>query len=246
MERHVVMTVRVMAFVSAVALASGTAGAQEPPAQPPVAVPPGVAAPVTPAPQVPPLGPVDPQRRREQIVYLEGALMAAVRNGAIATAREIQNVQPGVMFTGNAKAKGFSLEGYGLFFHVEIPGMQQSVAWLVQTMERERAERQVPPGGQASRAAMGASIPLDPNATYTDAVKQKIIDVMVDINIDLRAEEWLSVAARDGDAPMVPVPAPIYESITMIFRVKGSDLGDFRAGRLTREEIRKRVEVKEF
>ena len=61
--------------------------------------------------------------------------------------------------------------------------------------------------------------------------------------LDLRPNEWLTVAARDGDEP---IPNAIYESITMVVRARGSDLADFRAGRLTREEMLKRVEVRGF
>ena len=43
-----------------------------------------------------------------------------------------------------------------------------------------------------------------------------------------------------------PIPNAIYESITMVVRARGSDLADFRAGRLTREEMLKRVEVRGF
>jgi hypothetical protein len=50
-----------------------------------------------------------------------------------------------------------------------------------------------------------------------------------------------------GGRPGPPTLTPeIYESITMVLRIKGADLADFLAGRLTREEVRKKVEVREF
>ena len=238
MSNGVVVTSHVLALAL---LTAAAAAAQDPP--PAVPVPPPVT-PVAEAPAVPPAPPrpIDVQRRREQIALMEGVLAAAVRNGAIATAREVQMVQPGVMFSGPARAKGFVLEGYGVFFHVEIPGVQQSVAYLLQTIERERASR----AGVNAPVADPTPTRIDADAVYTNAVKQKIIDVMLDYNIDLTADEWLTVAARDGDTPLVPVPGPIYESITMILRVKGADLNEFRAGRLSKDEVRRRVEVKEF
>jgi hypothetical protein len=67
---------------------------------------------------------------------------------------------------------------------------------------------------------------------------------MLDLRIDLLPDEWLTVAARDGAGPIGP--GQIYETITMVLRVKGSDVADFRAGRISIEELRKKVEVREF
>jgi hypothetical protein len=67
---------------------------------------------------------------------------------------------------------------------------------------------------------------------------------MLDLNIDLLPDEWLTVAARDGAGPIGP--GQIYESITMVLRVKGADLADFRAGRISRDVLRQKVEVREF
>ena len=88
-------------------------------------------------------------------------------------------------------------------------------------------------------------MPFDPNASYTDAVKRQLIDAMLDYSspLELRPNEWLTIAARDGDPP---IPTVIYESITMVVRARGADLAEFRAGRLSREEMLKRVEVRGF
>ena len=42
-------------------------------------------------------------------------------------------------FTGQARAHGFVLDGYGVFFHVEIPEMQTSLVMSVTTLERDVA-----------------------------------------------------------------------------------------------------------
>lgn len=247
----------VFAFVGVMVLGAACVYAQEPPPAVPPPVPPAAAPqqavppaqPVDPSaakadtPLAMPAQPVSPQRRREQIVLMEGMLAAAVRNGAEETARQIRAVQPGLpLFTGVAKARGFFLDNYGLFFHVEIPGVQPSVAWILEQLERER---RVPQGAAPSRAGMTAPVAFDPNATYTAAVQQRLIDAMLDLRIDLQPNEWLTIAAHDGDTPRSPTEIP-YESITLILRVKGSDLSDLRAGRLTLVEARKRVEVREF
>jgi hypothetical protein len=208
-----------------------------PPASSPTPMPQPMQAP----PPAPPAA-IDHLRRREQIGLMEGVLAAAVRNGAQATARQIQQVQPNLnLLTGVARAQGFYLEGYGVFFHVEIPGVQPSVASIIESLERERNRRQA--GAAPYTAGSSAPVMLDPNAAYTQAVQQKLVDAMLDFRIDLLADEWLTVAARDRAPTLTP---EIYESITMVLRIKGADLADFLAGRLTREEVRKKVEVREF
>ena len=57
--------------------------------------------------------------------------------------------------------------------------------------------------------------------------------------------EWLTVAARDN-APTAPFISGDPDVVTLVLRVKGSDLSAFRAGRLTLEQVRSRVQIGEF
>ena len=59
------------------------------------------------------------------------------------------------------------------------------------------------------------------------------------------ADEWLTVAARDN-APGDPFMPGGQDAMTLVIRVKGDDLNAFRAGRLTLDQVRARVEVREF
>jgi hypothetical protein len=89
---------------------------------------------------------------------------------------------------------------------------------------------------------------VDPENTYTSEVKEALIDAMLEGSgtLVIGPEEWLWVAARDN-APRDPlIPGDTTDFSTWIFRVKGSDLSDFRAGRITAEEARTRVEVREY
>src|SRR5215208_6052198 len=47
------------------------------------------------------------------------------------------NVPGTLTLTGQARARGFILEGYGVFFDVEIPSLLKSVVWSMQNMERD-------------------------------------------------------------------------------------------------------------
>jgi hypothetical protein len=235
-------------------------------------------------------------KRRYQIKLMEGVLREAVRHGAEQLGRQLPNM---VLLTGVARARGFVLDGYGVFFDVEIPAMRESAAWTMRMFERDftlarrmldqlrrqvqmvndpqqraaldqtlkRIETQMSPFGEPAgdaRTVSGAALlgeppaaasqpsspaparAVDPNALYTEAVKNAIIDAMLDHGhpMAIQPDEWLTVAARDAEGPLTPFEN--YEAVTMIWRLRGSDLAAFRAGRLTREEARKRVEVREF
>ena len=96
---------------------------------------------------------------------------------------------------------------------------------------------------EAPRAAGEA----DPGQAYTVAVRDALADAMLRYSqsLALGADEWLVVAARDRGEPGVGADDP-FEVTTIQLRIKGADLQAFHAGRLTPEEARKRVEVKEY
>ena len=62
--------------------------------------------------------------------------------------------------------------------------------------------------------------------------------------LKLGDNEWLTVAARDAEGPLTP--SAIDEAATIMIRVKGSDLAAFHLNKLSREEVLKRVEVRQF
>ena len=247
--------------IAGVLMAAGApALAQAPPTAPPVGpvtapqtqAPPVVApdppVPVPAPPSTPPMTDLEVRSRRNAITMMESVLAGAVRLGATATARELQAVQPGLtMFTTSvARAKGIYLEGYGVVFQVEIPGVRPSVVSMIETLARDRRVRE---GSTLAATAGDAGTPdilMDPDAAYVESVKAALIDAMLDYSkaLSLRGGEWLAVAARGDDVPLMP--GEIFESRPMILRIRGNDLAEFLANRLTREEVRGRVQVREF
>jgi hypothetical protein len=233
--------------------------------------------------------------------------------------RQLQAAMPQMLLMGGtARARGFRLDGYGVFFDVDVPAMRQSLVWSWRMLERDngsaagaleslknfaksvndpvqkkeveqairRLEIQVAPfpsvadsiraGDPAGRDGQtttvvkmptsvapgvpaGASAPMaasaaragepidDPSEAYTTAVKEALIDAMLGFSqaLDLGAEEWLTVAARDGGDSRMASDDP-FDSVTIFIRIKGSDLHALHASRITREEARKRVEVREY
>jgi hypothetical protein len=260
-----------------------TIGLQAAPVQTPANAVQGV-----PAQDLPGQDPAAVQRRRNQIQIMEGVLARAVRSGAEDLARRMQRRDPGLMlFTGQARARGFVLDGYGVFFDVEIPALRPTVVWSIQTLERDttmasaidslqkalmslpdnarrdEAERalkyvqQLGPPLPGRSQATNTGLPItpttadpaaldDPHTSYTEAVKNALIDAMLDYSIamDLGADEWFTVAARDSEGPLTP--DEIYDPSTILLRVKGSDLATYAADRSRRSEVRARVKVTDF
>ncbi len=238
----------------------------------------------------------DALKQRYQIKVMEGALVGAVRHGADVLGAQLKPVNPNlVLLTGTAQAKGFFLDGYGVFFDVQIPALRESVAGLIQTLAAEpdprviqliaRMRQQIAQlhdsvarasleqnvialeratgigaedaatpqrSGQAVAAASVDTMPPapakipDPNVMYTEAVKTALVDAMLEYGgaMAIAPDQWLTIAARDAEGPLAP--GEPYDAVTIVLRVKGSDLTGYRAGRVTLDEARKRVDVREF
>ena len=85
----------------------------------------------------------------------------------------------------------------------------------------------------AADKVFGTSIPLGPS----------MLDYTVPLGI--RADEWLTVAARRHDDRPLIAPADS-DARSVVIRIKGGDLAAFRAGQLTKDEALKRMEVRVF
>src|SRR5687767_11510035 len=106
---------------------------------------------------------------------MEAVLSRAVLGGAEQLAEQIGNGSPNMsFFTGQARAHGFQLEGYGVFFHVEIPEMQQSLVMSVSTLERDLA---VASALQSMRRALGSVPDGGPKIQAEVALKRLEVQV---------------------------------------------------------------------
>jgi hypothetical protein len=106
----------------------------------------------------------------------------------------------------------------------------------------------------AAQAVPGGALPdapwlMDTNRLYTEEVQRALIDAMIDFSapMTIGADEWLTVAARDNERRDTLAPQDPYEEVvTVLLRIKGSDLKEYRAGRIDKLEARKRVRLGEF
>lgn len=259
--------------------------------------------------------PVNLSDIRHHIYVMEGALARAVDYGARNLNREILAVMPGVfILAGEAQARGVYLDGYGVYFDVQVPMMRQSMMWSLRTMldqdntaarmaisdmrkigqsitdpaaraafERslKQLETQAAPNtpyartgnpanpdvtagviipdsaaGSVGAAAAPPRPPVidkawaqDPNRAYTEAVTRALVDAIIDYStpMALGPDQWLTVAARDNEGRDTLAPQdPLEDVVTMIYRIKGADLIAYRAGKIDRDEARRRVQVSQF
>ncbi len=80
------------------------------------------------------------QRVREaryQIGQMERLLEGAVEHGATVIRDHLQAVMPAdMLLTENARARGFRLDGYGVFFDVEVPSLEGTLPWSFRTLDQ--------------------------------------------------------------------------------------------------------------
>lgn len=98
------------------------------------------------------------------------------------------------------------------------------------------------------RAAAAADPNLDdPEEAYRAEVRNALMDAMLDYSrgLSLESGEWLHIAARrhSDDPRLAPTDT---DARTVMVRVRGADLTQFLAGQISREEARKRMNVKVF
>ena len=92
----------------------------------------------------------------------------------------------------------------------------------------------------------------DPNAinrAYTESVQNALIETIVEQAhpLAIRPEEYLTIAARDNMQRDTLAPYDAFEEVvTVLLRLKGSDLAAYRAGQIDEAELRKRIEIREF
>jgi len=263
--------------------------------------------------------PMDAADLRRHIYVMEGALAKAVEFGARRLNREIRSAMPEVMaLSGQPQARGVYLEGYGIYFDVSVPVLNQVMMWSLRTMmgpdagaiaalnqlksyvqtEKNPSTRaslegmierlevqlgpinaaadqpQFPTSARQATGTVGAAMVSpdgprpttpeaapgqgfdrkyfqDPNAInriYTESVQNALVDTIIDYAIptSIKPEEFLTVAARDNmQRDTLAPPDPYEEVVTILLRIRGSDLSAYRAGQIDAAEVRRRIQIRE-
>ena len=77
-------------------------------------------------------------KARQRIFMMEGVFERAVQLGVDNLGRRVRAVMPddALLQGGVPVVRGFRLEGYGVFFDVEVPALRHSLAWSLRTMNQ--------------------------------------------------------------------------------------------------------------
>jgi hypothetical protein len=284
--------------------------------------------------------PVDPVKARYNVQVMEGVLERAVRYAASQMNRRLQAVSPDLLqLSGAARARGFRLPSYGVFFDVDVPAaLRHTMGWTLRLMQqsdqnvqralsalrqsvadmdpKQRAQADIalklletrfqpPPrsrlmvspqgqpagestptdtvnatsgsgaptftntnngaaGGAATAVSTGTPVPApaesapppsseddrawaqNPDLAYEMEVRDALVGAMLEYGstLALGPDEYLTVAARDSEN--VVMPGDLSETVTVLLRIKGSDLNEYKSGRLSEADARRRIEVREF
>ena len=246
-------------------------------------------------------------QQRYEIGQMERVLEGAIEHGVTVTRDRVQalaQVPADLLVSDNAHARGFRLEGYGVFFDVIVPSFLTTLTWSLRTLDQndlgldsalrtlqthvktsgdpdleqamKRIELQVNPsslglptqaslagasGVAGARTVTGSAastndtasattidpVLADPNEAYRTEVIQALKDAMLSHSsaLGIGPAEWLTIAAKGNDDRPRLAPADS-DARTRIIRLKGSDLADFLAGKLSRDEALSRIEVRVF
>jgi hypothetical protein len=246
------------------------------------------------------------RQQRYRIGVMERVLEGAVEHGAAVTRDRLQAFLPAdMLLSENAHARGFRLEGYGMFFDVSVPDLEGTVPWTFRALDQnnlgldaalrtlrsyiesaspdtnvqqalKRIELQVAPvsaslnspdlstNPPSSRPALtGSPAPTqtpappaerppdpileNPQEAYRAEVRDALMDAMLEYSrgLGIAADEWLTIAARRNDERPRLSPADS-DARTTVIKAHGTDLAAFLGGQLSREEARKRMEVRVF
>ena len=81
-------------------------------------------------------------RARQRISTMEAILARAVQNGADMVLRQASDVMPDrPMLSGAPQVRGFRLDGYGVFFHVQVPTLVLPITWPIRQLVQESENR---------------------------------------------------------------------------------------------------------
>jgi hypothetical protein len=184
---------------------------------------------------------------RQQIAAMEIALEHAVGQGALMLNKRMlaSNTENFVTLAGMARARGFRLDDYGVVFDVEFPSMRRSIVWSIQELERNA---NVSTGAGRSVRSNAAEPAVRPREIYQNEITSALVGAIIDHKgaIGVGPNEWLTVAARESIFDRRVTGDPNDTAITIILRMKGSDLQALRDGALPRDEGLKRVLVKHY
>src|SRR5437763_320361 len=77
------------------------------------------------------------KQARYEIAQMERVLEGAVEHGVANIRDRLQSFGPTeLLISDNARARGFRLDGYGVFFDIVVPSLDTTVLWSIRTLDQ--------------------------------------------------------------------------------------------------------------
>ena len=145
------------------------------------------------------------QRLREgryQLGQMERLLEGAVEHGATVIRDRLQAVMPAdMLLTQNARARGFRLDGYGVFFDVEVPDLGGTLTWSYMTLDQNAL------GLDAALKTLRSYVQAGNDVNLQQALKR--VELQVSPMSTLASTSGAVSAIPASGSAAAPAPAPV-------------------------------------
>jgi len=163
---------------------------------------------------------------RYQIGQMERVLEGAVEHGVANIRDRLQALGPtDLLLSDNARARGFRLDGYGVFFDVVVPSLDTTVLWSIRTLDQNDL------GLESALKALQAHVRSAGDVDLEQALRR--IELQMNPMVLARASApgtAAPVGARNAagsvsaatvdDAPQKPAPDPIFAKPNETYRAE--------------------------
>ncbi|MDO8794062.1 MAG: hypothetical protein Q7J25_05525 [Vicinamibacterales bacterium] len=166
----------------------------------------------------------DQRQARYEIAQMERVLEGAVEHGVANIRDRLQALGPTeLLISDNARARGFRLDGYGVFFDVVVPSLDTTVLWSIRTLDQNSL------GLQSALRELEAHVKQAGNVNLEQALRR--IELQVDPLLVARAATPAtpvasgarnatgSVAAATVDAPQQAAD-PVFANPDEVYRAE--------------------------
>jgi hypothetical protein len=170
----------------------------------------------------------NPKQARYEIAQMERVLEGAVEHGVANIRDRLQAVGPTeLLISDYARARGFRLDGYGVFFDVVVPSLDTTVLWSIRTLDQNRL------GLQTALQELEAHIKQSGDVNLEQALRR--IELQVDPLLVARSASPAtpvsavgsaarpvgdSVSAGTADVPQQPSADPIFANPNETYRTE--------------------------
>lgn len=132
----------------------------------------------------------DEKEARYEIAQMERVLEGAVEHGVANIRDRLQALGPTeLLISDNARARGFRLDGYGVFFDVVVPSLDTTVLWSIRTLDQNLL------GLQSALKELEAHVKRSGDVNLEQALRR----------IELQVDPLMIARAATPASPSVPV-----------------------------------------